>query len=450
MIIVIFSFVLQSLFPQITASGELTEFLSKSVTDATLIMDGSSDQPSLLYENYAHGYKRDSKHYMWSISKTVLNALVGIAIKENKIKLDATICTYLTDAKGDEPYCKIKVQDLLDWSSGLLWREDYEKATDLVKSSVLQMLYGDGITDVQNFILKHELIYDPGRVWRYSSGDSSLLMAVLQNAYGVSKFDPWNKLFNVIGMDATWERDNKGIFIGSSNFYTSASGLANLGLLYLRNGQWGNVKLFPEDWVAYSTKVPDSWDSTVAGSKIIDRDWNDISGKHIWLNRSVNNIKKPWSCAPDDTYAARGHWGQYLFIIPSMNLVVVRLGNDRDSAAFDANNFLDLVIKLVGKTPVKGCTNDSHADVPKDPDQKTKYKTSMLTLGAKYVAKEFCSCHYVLRQTEKYCADYVKNESLNPSRDNDENTQTIRARTLLFWKGKAQFKDDRYGCSIAN
>ena len=216
------------------------------------------------------------------------------------------------------------------------WQEDYEYAP--LKSSVVAMLYTRGHPDMAAFTADHAEYAKPGQAFRYSSGDSNLLAAALKTIVGPSRYPdyPWTALFEPLGIrHAVWESDATGTFVASSYAYLTARDLARVGLLMARDGRWGDRQLLPKDWVAFNREPFARYQANQDDA---------VPGGHWWLNRAVEGAAKPWPDAPDDTFAALGHWGQAMYVIPGDNLVIVRYGDDRDGS-YRHNDLLKLALK---------------------------------------------------------------------------------------------------------
>ena len=305
----------------------------EDITDGILVIKNKK----IIFEAYSNGHHKDRPHHTWSISKSVLNALIGISVHEKKLTLKDSICEW-----GHKKHCKITVNDLLYWSSGLKWIEQYED--NPLNSDVLKMLYQKGHHDMAQYVLSRPLEDGPSQFYRYSSGDSILLMSLLKKAYDKEYKDlPWKKLFNKLGMtSSTWETDGQGLYVGSSYLYTTPRSLAKLGLLYYQNGQWDKKQLLPKWWVKYSTTYSESFLKK-------RKKWSKeaIPGAHWWHNKPIDELKirSPLKGVPSDAYWAQGHWGQFLVIIPSEKLIIVRMGNSRKDP-FPIEKFLQQVIEL--------------------------------------------------------------------------------------------------------
>ncbi|MBV4459872.1 beta-lactamase family protein [Pseudomonas sp. COR58] len=284
-------------------------------TDALLVIrDGR-----LVYERYAGPTTADTPHLTWSISKSLMATLLGVAYGEGRFRLEDPVSKYYPAL---ERHPALTLRDLLHWASGLDWQEDYEYAP--LKSSVVAMLYTRGHRDMAAFAASHEAYAAPGKAFRYSSGDSNLLAAALKGIVGPQRYAdyPWTALFEPLGIRrAVWETDAAGTFVASSYVYLTARDLARIGLLMARDGRWGERQLLPAEWVAFN-RTP------FAGYKAGQDE--AVPGGHWWLNLAADGAPSPWPDAPPDTFAALGHWGQALYVIPSANLVIVRYGDDRD------------------------------------------------------------------------------------------------------------------------
>src|SRR5690606_22460148 len=122
----------------------------------------------------------------------------------------------------------------LNWSTGLQWREEYEKSNEPKKASVLAMLYGEGRNDMAGFVLRQPFAVDPGKVWRYSSGDSILLSYLLKTIYAGQDLQRVfrEKIFEPIGaQDCIFEQDGAGNLAGAYYLHISPRDLARIGIL---------------------------------------------------------------------------------------------------------------------------------------------------------------------------------------------------------------------------
>ncbi|MHC8321892.1 serine hydrolase domain-containing protein [Pseudomonas sp. GB2N2] len=300
-------------------------------TDALLVIrDGQ-----LIYERYASPTTADTPHLTWSISKSLMATVFGVAYGEGLFTLRDPVLKFYP-ALGKHP--AITLADLLHWASGLDWQEDYEYAP--LKSSVVAMLYTRGHRDMAAFTADHAENAKPGEAFRYSSGDSNLLSAALKDIVGAARYAdyPWTALFEPLGIrHAVWETDATGTFVASSYAYLTARDLARVGLVMARDGRWKDRQLLPKDWVAFNREP-------FAHYRAHQDD--AVPGGQWWLNRDADGVARPWSDAPADTFAALGHWGQAMYVIPSEHLVIVRYADDRD-ASYRHNELLRLTRNAV-------------------------------------------------------------------------------------------------------
>ncbi|QBF28305.1 class C beta-lactamase-related serine hydrolase [Pseudomonas tructae] len=297
-------------------------------TDALLVIaDGR-----IVYERYAAPNTAQTAHLTWSISKSVLATLLGVAHAQGRFDLQDPVARFYPPMRA---HPQVRIEDLLHWASGLDWQEDYEYAP--LKSSVVAMLYTRGRGDMADYTAARPEAVSPGLRFLYSSGDSNVLAAALREMVGEGGYAeyPWHALFEPLGIgSAVWERDGKGTLVGSSYLYLSARDLARIGLLMLREGRWQSRQLLASDWVAFN-RQPFLQATSQPGEA--------NPGGHWWLNQALPGRAQPWPDAPSDTYAALGHWGQALYVLPARKLVIVRFADDRDDS-FAHNELLKRVL----------------------------------------------------------------------------------------------------------
>lgn len=246
----------------------------------------------MLEEWYAPDVGRDTTLISWSMAKSVTHALVGILQKRGRLDIHAPtgIAAWAGDARSE-----ITLDQLLRMSSGLRWVEDYVDAT---VSDVIEMLFGRGQDDMAAFAAAFPLDHPPDTVWNYSSGTSNIVAGLVGAAAGedVQGFVR-RELFDPLGMtSATVRVDGSGTFVGSSYVYATARDFLRFGRLYLRN----EPDILPSGWIDYArTPTPAS-----AGEY----------GAHWWLTPQKHGFR------------AVGYEGQYLYVVPDRDLLVLRLG----------------------------------------------------------------------------------------------------------------------------
>ncbi len=300
---------------------------------------------AILLEQYDRGFSADMRHVGWSVTKSALSMMVGIAEHAGELALTDTICEHVEIPRQDN--CDLTIEHMLTFTTGLRWRETYDDQPPTA-SSVANMLFGVGRADAAAFVAGHEAAVAPGTRYAYSSGDSVLLAATLTGAVA----DRWgedylfSQLFEPIGMtSAQVSRDQAGTLLGSSGLHATPLDYARLGYLALREGCWDGEPLVAPDWVARSTTVgavfaadPESWTET------------SRPGLSWWLNAASPDGEVPWAGVPADAFAALGHQGQAVFVLPSHDLVVVRTAAD-DGDALDRGRFLGLAMAAAEAAP---------------------------------------------------------------------------------------------------
>ena len=283
----------------------------------------------IVAERYAPGFTAETPLIGWSMTKTVTNALVGILVKAGRLSVDkqVPISEWATD--GD-PRRQITLDHLLHMSSGLRFDESAWNPL----SDVTVMLLGR--PDAGLYAAQKNLATTPGTVWQYSSGTTNIISRVIRRVINddVSYIAfPRQALFDRIGMThAVLEADDDGTFVGSSFMYATARDWARLGMLYVNDGVWEGQRILPEGWVAY-TRTP------------APADPQKRYGGHVWLKVAAEY--SGGAELPADAFHAIGHAGQFVTMIPSAHLVVVRLGLTRYPDAWDHTAFVRDVLEVI-------------------------------------------------------------------------------------------------------
>src|SRR6185437_8523632 len=271
----------------------------------------------MVAERYADGFDRHTRLAGWSMTKSVMNALAGILLKEGKLNTGAPapIPAWSRDDRG-----LITVADLMHMNSGLRWWEFYGGPSDAT-----DMLFKEA--NMGEYAANSSLRHSPGQVFNYSSGTANILSLILRKAIGEDYYYrfPYEELFEKTGMySAVLEPDASGTFVGSSYCYATARDWARFGLLYLHDGIWDGQRILPEGWVKWTT----------TGTSY---------GALWWLNRAGSGIRRH-PHIPADCYACEGYEGQYVWVVPSSDLVVVRLAAEH-GRRLKPDSFLPEIIK---------------------------------------------------------------------------------------------------------
>ena len=290
-----------------------------------------------VYERYRDGYDADDRHVSWSMAKSITSGIVGHLVQQGRIDIDDPMPSPFP--KGD-PRADLTWHHYLTMTDGLDYTEIVEEGVDLPLSEqdVVQMMYGEGRFDVVGWIVDNvPAEHEPGTRWNYSTAGYHLLGRAIQDVIGTTG-DPeataaWlrENVFVPIGMNgAVPEFDQAGTFLGGSLVYATARDFARFGELYRNDGLLPDgTRFLPEGWVDYS-RTGETGDD------------HNIYGAGFWPSVEAPTAERSRMSGPFDAFHAGGHEGQTIWIVPSRNLVTVRLGlmpNSPESwsALFEAN-----------------------------------------------------------------------------------------------------------------
>lgn len=285
------------------------QFLEENGTVAFLIVHNDSIQ----YEKYFDGYAQESKVASFSMAKSVISILVGMAIEDGYISSVQDPVTKYVPGMRSEKFEEVSVEDLLQMTSGVAFSESYWNPF----GDAAAFYYGKKLAKKTK---KLKIEQPVGSQFEYTSGSAQILGLVLNNALprNVTISDYLEKkIWKPLGMkyDASWSIDEEnGIEKTFCCLNARAIDFAKIGRLYLKNGNWNGRQLLPKSWVDTSTKI----DTTGASPWFYQYQW--------------------WLPTKNGDFAARGLHGQYIYVNPTKNLIVVRLGNDEGEA-----NWMDLL-----------------------------------------------------------------------------------------------------------
>jgi CubicO group peptidase (beta-lactamase class C family) len=287
-----------------TLTPELRTILDSFESVAFLVIKDDS----IRHEEYHEGYSDSSYSNSFSMAKSIISILIGIAVDEGAIKnIDDPVGNYIEEFKeGDK--AKITIKHVLQMASGLNFQESYSTPFNHTTDAY----YGKNL---KKLILSLDVMEEPGTVNRYKSGDTQLLELILKSATGktVSEYAS-EKLWSKIGAEheARWSVDHeKGDEKAYCCFYSNARDFARIGKLYLNEGMWDSTRVISKSWVEASVTPNGLPDET--GSK------TNNYGLQWWILNQDN----------EKVFYARGILGQYIIVIPSRKMVIVRLGKKR-------------------------------------------------------------------------------------------------------------------------
>lgn len=293
-----------------------------SETRALIVMQNGKR----IYERYAPGYGPGNRFISWSMAKSITSTLVGDLVADGKLELDLPAPVPAWRATANDPRAAITLRQLLNMSSGLKHVEsDPPELADTNRA-----LFADKSADIVAHAVAAPLESKPGTVFQYSTLTTHILADIVTRTVAPDATTPdvrRKAMRDFINARLTGpaampsllcEFDPQGHLLGGSFCHATARDWGNFGQLYLGNGVVAGRQVVSPAWVDFvRTPAP-----TNAGY-----------GGQFWLNRVPT---KPHESAlfadqgPVDAYAAIGHLGQYVIIVPSKNLVVVRLGKTQD------------------------------------------------------------------------------------------------------------------------
>lgn len=291
----------------------------------------------IVHERYAPGVEMSTRTRTWSTAKSIAATLIGMLVDQGKMALDAPLgLDWLPRAPAPEkdPRRAITLRHVLNMSSGL---ETVDNG-GLEYATGSGMAYWAGASSVRG-ALNRGLIREPGANWDYENYDTLLAVAAMKRAVGSDQAYlrfPRTALLDRIGMRNTLvSPDRFGDFILSSQVYTNARDLARFGLLYLQDGKWGGERLLSKEWISFvRTPAP-----ATAGRG------NEYGG-HWWL------VPDKRTDVPKDAYSTAGNRGQFVIVVPSHDLVIVRRGLDYGRQGFDRWDLTREVLKAFQGLPL--------------------------------------------------------------------------------------------------
>lgn len=318
---------------------------------------------SILYENYWDNYQFDSKIPSFSVAKSFVSTLIGIALDEGFIKnTNEPVANYITEwSKKGEAYQKITIQDCLDMASGLDNQENYGGVN--MFTPMVRMYYG---TNLEKEVLNAKIGSQRGK-FDYQSINTQVLAMVVERATGKKVQDYLQeKIWQPLGMkyDASWSIDSKKQNTVKAFAALNAAPIdfAKLGRLFLKNGNWNGTQIIDENWVKTTTN-PDTllekgyknqwWASPITKifmDSLAAVQYKNENPQTTELNSSKNIF---WFQDYGKSYRAEGILNQFIFVRPDKNLIIVRMGDYPKGRirvspyeAYYMNNFLSYVSEM--------------------------------------------------------------------------------------------------------
>lgn len=309
---------LTATFEQVLGVASFDDFMQESATQAFIVLQDGE----IIYEHYFNGARRDTLTTSFSMAKSFVTALVGIALDDGAIGSVADpITAYLPElANRDSRFAEIKIADLVKMAAGMdfqdfrltLWNSD----------DILSTYYPDQRQAALEFT---QIVAPPGEYFLYNKYYPQLLGLILERATGMSVTEfTQQRLWNPLGMEygGSWSLDSQ-----ASGFEKMETGLnarpidyAKFGQLYLNGGIWDEVQVISSKWVADSTQLDPS---------TYNQDYYAVSGQTIYGELGGYYSYMWWGLLRGEAgydFSALGDHGQIIYVAPSKNLVIVRIG----------------------------------------------------------------------------------------------------------------------------
>ncbi len=276
---------------------EMFEYIDENnyaIDSVLIVKDGY-----MVVEEYLSYYSSETLHPVYSVTKSFTSTLIGRAIEEGYIEsVDQKILEFLghVDVPNIENKENITIEHLLTMTSGIAWNEEISYYDP---ENTFRQLYDS--SNWVEFVLNQPMEDEPGDTWKYNSGGSHLLSAIIENATGISTRDyAENQIFSKLGFsDYFWEEDPQGICFGGSGLQILPKDMAKLGYLFLNNGTWNVNQIVSEEWVSQASE-----------------------GK-IFLSYRTEYGYQWWVYPLIDAYLALGWAGQIICVIPQHDIVAV-------------------------------------------------------------------------------------------------------------------------------
>ncbi|NES75483.1 MULTISPECIES: serine hydrolase [Okeania] len=291
----------------------MKDFLQRTGNTGFLIVKNDV----IVYEKYSQGYTKNDKKTSWSVAKSFISALIGIAINDGYIhSIDDSITKYMPELKASG-YNNVPIKHILQMSSGINFSEAYEDDnSDINKLLYKLFLY---MRPMEKVILNYPAKEPSGNYFEYISLNTQILGLLLRRVTGqdiVSYLE--KKLWQPMGAesDAYWLTDNYGTEVTFCGMNCTLRDYAKFALVYLHNGYFNGQQIIPKSWVKEST-IPDTPHLQPGATDELYFKWG--YQYHWWIPEGSNG-----------DYCATGAWGQYIYINPENNFVGVKTGSSNN------------------------------------------------------------------------------------------------------------------------
>ncbi|MEC1177158.1 serine hydrolase [Metasolibacillus meyeri] len=292
-----------------TSLTDFEKIIKKDKIDSVLVQKNNT----LIFEYYRNNKMKERQHKIYSVTKSILSALIGITIDKGFIEnVNTPISHYFPEFTKDKENERITIKHLLTMTSGLHWSGN----NGMIPSK-----------NWVNYVLQQDIDYPPGNEMVYSCGSSQLLSAILQKTTGLhTEAFAKKHLFTPLGItDYKWNCDSQGIAIGGFGLTMKTVDMLKFGTLYLNNGVWKSKQIVPYHWIEEST------------SPKVKIDDHYAYAYHWWNITSDNQVGR--------IFLAMGHEGQYIIVAPDYQLVTVFTSSFKDGASRPLQYFEDYLLE---------------------------------------------------------------------------------------------------------
>lgn len=288
------------------------EFINFSKTSGLMVLKNDT----IIYEKYYNEFKPNDLHISWSVSKSMISALVGSALNDGLIQsIQDSIGKYITSLRGSH-YGRVPIEDVLHMASGVKFNEDYNDFNSDINKVGRILALGQSF---ERYIQQMESERDPGEYNNYVSMDTQVL-GMLLNAVTDGKWKKYfyEKIWNPIGAESysKWITDEDGMLVAFGGFNATLRDYAHFGYMYTSMGNISNQTVIDSNWIKDSWEMNESF--LLPGNQ--EGSSNSLGYGYQWWIPSN----------PPDFYAALGVYGQYIICDPVNHITIVKLSaNDR-------------------------------------------------------------------------------------------------------------------------
>ena len=288
----------------------LQEYLDYFWSDGMIVLHKNE----MVYENYWLGNNENKRHISWSVAKSFISALVGIAYEEGLIdSLDDPVTKYLDDFK-ETGYDGVTIKDILQMSSGVLFNEDYADYDSDINRFGRAVATGTSMRDFSKTLTRER---EPGTYMHYVSINTQVLGFLLQEVTNksISQY-LYDKIWNPLGMEdsAYFILDDVKDEFALGGLNATLRDYAKFGLLYLQNGRWNDNQIISKQWI---------------------EDSHSTDGIHL-VPGERETSSNPWGYGyqwwvpgfPDTDYTASGVYNQYIYIDPLSEIVIAKTSSN--------------------------------------------------------------------------------------------------------------------------